>query len=118
VKDFVPAPTVEEVLDRVREAMGAVDKAAANGETATDPRKEPQLCRDYDGPIYILIDDEGEPCSDYNTDLDVLRAIRAGDPKLADCRIVMGGYRVFVEEPEIVDDPKASEYGREVPYTI
>ena len=46
----------------------------------------------------------------------MLRSIRTGDPKLADCRIVMGGYRVFVETPEIVDDPKAKEYGRTVPY--
>ena len=83
---------------------------------ARDPRYEPQLARDYDGVCYILVDDRGEPVSDYNTDLDVLKSIRAGDPVLAGCRIVMGGFRVFVEEPQIVDDPKAGHYGHRVPY--
>jgi hypothetical protein len=35
-------------------------------------RGEPNLYRDYYGEIFIIVDDDGEPVSDYHTDLDHL----------------------------------------------
>ena len=75
----------------------------------TPPRKrgEPQLNRDHYGVCYVIVDDDGEPLTDEFIMDDIERARRKRDNTMGweRMRIVMCGYRVFADEPEIVDDP-------------
>ena len=78
-------------------------------------RGAPQLADDYDGLMYIVVDDEGEPASDYHTDLDIARDHRDNNPGWERFRIAEVGFKpVGVDEPEgitIADDPRSEGDG-------
>lgn len=70
-------------------------------------RGEPQINRDHHGACYVIVDDDGEPLNpDFIFDLDEAKELRNETIGWEEARIVMCGYRVFAEEPEVVDDPK------------
>lgn len=70
-------------------------------------RREPQLNRDHYGVCYVIVDDDGEPLSDWIfDDLDRAKQIRDGRAAWAHCRIFACGYRTFAEEPEVADDAR------------
>ncbi len=97
VRDFVPAPTVEEVLGRVREALGAKEVTVPK----PDGRPEPRLSTDYCGELYIVVDDEGEPQSEYQSDPNVAHRLRNRiDPGH---RIYRACYRIIDENPVVHD---------------
>ena len=66
-------------------------------------RGEPQLNRDYWDAIYILVDNDGEPVSDYHMDLNRLRDLRNRVYEFDGYRIYRCGMRVFCDEPELVE---------------
>ena len=77
-------------------------------------RPEPRLCTDYCGELYIVIDDDGEPVSDYQTDPNVAHRIRNGlSPGFRICRVA---YRIIDENPVVHDggggQPVADEHER------
>lgn len=80
-------------------------------------RGEPRLYRDYHGELFIVVDDDGEPVSDYQTDLDELRTIRdnyetaGGTRPWAQYRIAQVSFKAVIPDDGtpigIVDDPRA-----------
>ena len=89
---------------READAIKAVAESL-NGDPAP-PRGEPDIYRDHDGIMYVVIDDDGRQQSPF-----YMRAKRArewredyGD-RARFWRIVVVGYRVFAEDPTIEDDP-------------
>ena len=76
-------------------------------------RGEPQLCRDYYGEAYVIVDDDGEPVTNYYTELHVARTVRESDPDWADYRIAEVGFKALVPDDgspvKIVDDPRADQ---------
>ena len=74
-----------------------------------DARGEPSLNRDHYGACYAIVDDDGNGVSDFIYD-DLERAKRERDNTegWGRYRVVMCGYRVFADEPEVVDDPGAT----------
>ena len=82
---------------------------------ANDTRGEPRLYRDYHGELYVIVDDEGEPVSEYSTSYDETRDLRnngeGSDGERWDkYRIARIGYKVLVPDDgspvEIADDPR------------
>ena len=79
-----------------------------------DTRAEPQLSRDYYGDLFIVIDDDGEPVSDYKLTLKAAREYREdhGGKALA-YRIAKVPYKALPrddgEPDEIADDPAGRE---------
>lgn len=81
-------------------------------------RGEPKLYRDYYGQIFIVVDDDGEPVSDYHTDLDELRTIRDnyetadGSRPWAQFRIAEVSFKAVIPDDgspiTIADDPRES----------
>ena len=77
-------------------------------------RGEPQLSRDYYGDLFIVIDDDGEPVSDYKLTLKAAREYREdhGGKALA-YRIAKVSYKALPrddgEPDEIADDPAGRE---------
>ena len=75
-------------------------------------RGEPQINRDHYGVCYVIVDDDGEPVTDFIFDdgeseaIDLARRQRVTTPEWKNHRIVECGYRCFAEEPEVVDDPR------------
>ena len=79
-------------------------------------RGEPQLYRDYYGELYIIVDDDGEPVSDYYTELTDTRIIRdsyetaEGDRPWAQYRIAQVSFKVVIPDDgtpiQIIDDPQ------------
>lgn len=78
-------------------------------------RGAPQLYRDFYGVLYIIVDDAGEPVSDYSTSLGDLRDLRdnaeSDGRSWSGFRIAEVGYKVVgVDEPDgvtIADDPRS-----------
>ena len=80
-------------------------------------RGAPQLCRDYYGVLYIIIDDDGEPVSSYHAELEDAICTRdnycdgKGNRPWVGHRIAEVGYKVVgVDEPDgltIADDPRS-----------
>ncbi len=72
----------------------------ANTTKAVGP--EPRLCTDYCGELYIVIDDEGEPVSEYQTDPNTAHRTRNGlNPAF---RIYRVAYRIIDENPVVHDE--------------
>ena len=74
-------------------------------------RSAPQLDRDYYGELYIIVDDDGEPVSNYHTELHIAKNVRESmNPECADFRIAKVAFKaVGIDDPyppEIVDDPR------------
>ena len=70
--------------------------------TTTTTRPEPRLSTDYCGELYIVIDDEGEPVSEYQTDPNAAHRIRNGlNPVF---RIYRVAYRIIDENPVVHDE--------------
>ena len=69
--------------------------------TTTDTRPEPRLSTDYCGEVYIVVDDDGEPVSDYYTDVDTARFLR--DRQYPGSRIYRVAYRIIDENPVVHD---------------
>ena len=73
-----------------------------------DARGEPSLCDDYEGIMYIVVDDEGEPVTQYTQSLRRLKAHR--DEVMPTYRICKVGFNALIPDDgssvEIVDDPK------------
>ena len=78
-------------------------------------RGAPQLCRDYYGLMYIVVDDDGEPVSDYTTDLHTARDWRDHNLGWQGIRIAEVGFRVVGldtgEGITIADDPRSEGDG-------
>ena len=94
--------------------------ARNQGTTQEDPegvmkRGEPRLCRDYYGELFIVIDDDGEPVTEYYTDFDIAREQRdnycdVGDNRpWAKFRIAQVSFKAVVPDDgspvKIADDP-------------
>ena len=81
-----------------------------------DTRGEPQLCRDYYGELFIVIDDDGEPVTDYYTAIADAIATRdnhsdgPGERPWAKYRIASVGLKALVPDDgspvTIADDPR------------
>ena len=71
-------------------------------------RQRPDLDDDYYGELYIVVDDDGDPVSDYYSDLDVAQELR--DNYWPDARIFEVAFKVVgIDDPEpptLVDDPR------------
>ena len=81
---------------------------------AKDTRGQPSLYRDYHGELYVIVDDEGEPVSEYSTSFDETRDLRnngedSDGQKWEGYRIARVAYKVLVPDDgspvEIADDP-------------
>ena len=80
-------------------------------------RGEPQLCRDYYGEAYVIVDDDGEPVSIYHAELEDAICTRDNysggkdNRPWASHRIAEVGFKVVgVDEPDgvtIADDPRS-----------
>lgn len=80
-----------------------------------DARQAPLLSRDYEGELFIVVDDSGEPVSDYSPSLDEIQHLRdtasvdGVDDAWAYYRIARVPLKVLVPDDgtpvEIVDDP-------------
>ena len=89
--------------------------ANKGGNMAKDTRGQPSLYRDYHGELYIVVDDEGEPVTDYYTDFEDARTTRDnqcdadGERPWAKHRIASVGFKVLVPDDggpvTIADDP-------------
>ena len=67
-----------------------------------DTRPEPNLSRDYYGDLYIVIDDDGEPVSDYQIDLNVAHRLRHRlNPEFRICRV---SYKALPRDDGLPDD--------------
>ena len=83
---------------------------------ANDTRGQPSLYRDYHGELYIVVDDAGEPVTDYYTGLEDARSTRDnysdadGKRPWARHRIASVGFKVLVPDDgnpvTIADDPR------------
>ena len=102
-------------------ARGGTDerfpRIATKGENmAKDTRGQPSLYRDYHGELYIVVDDEGEPVTDYYTDFEDARTARDnycdvdGKRPWVKYRIASVGFKVLVPDDgspvTIADDPR------------
>lgn len=67
-----------------------------------DARPAPRLCTDYCGEVYIVVDNDGDPVSDYYTDVDTARFLR--DRQYPGFRIYRVSYRIIDENPVLHDD--------------
>ena len=85
-----------------------------------DTRGEPQLCRDYYGELFIVIDDDGEPVTDYYTAIADAIATRdnhsdgPGERPWAKYRIASVGLKALVPDDgspvTIADDPRPAQH--------
>lgn len=64
---------------------------------ALPTRGRPRLSTDYTDELYIVVDDEGEPASDYYSDFDECRTVR--DTSNPRHRIFRAAYRIIDENP-------------------
>ena len=92
----------------------AARPATAGSEKATRPgRGDPQLGRDFYGVMYIVVDDDGEPVSDYHMSLKRAREWREDHGGEAEMyRIAEVGFKALPRDDgqpdRIVDDPRAA----------
>ena len=71
-----------------------------------DTRPAPKLSTDYCGEVYIVVDDDGEPVSDYYSNPNTAHRIRNGlNPRY---RIYRVAYRIIDENPVVHDDGRDS----------
>ena len=95
-------------LMMARAAIGALEQVHGK-------RGEPQLSRDYYGDLFIVIDDDGEPVSDYKLTLKAAREYREDHGDIEHYRIAKVPYKALPrddgEPDEIVDDPAAGREG-------
>lgn len=69
---------------------------------ALPTRGRPRLSTDYTDELYIVVDDEGEPASDYYSDFDECRTVR--DTSNPRHRIFRAAYRIIDENPVLEDN--------------
>lgn len=82
-----------------------------------ETRGAPKVGRDEYGSVYVVIDDDGDPVSDYNTSFDHIRDLRdnaeSDGESWSGYRIAEIGFKIVgTDDPdgiEIVDDPAEQE---------
>lgn len=74
---------------------------------------EADINRDWWDVCFVIVDDDGEPVSDFIFEMDAARTQRAETEGWDKFRIFECGYRVFADEPELIDDPLHPAAGRE-----
>ena len=72
-------------------------------------RRPARLDTDYYGELFMIVDSEGNPVTDYMTDLDHVRDLTHEFEDFQQYRIARVGYKVVglgdPEEAQIADDP-------------
>ena len=64
-----------------------------------EAKAAPNLSTDFTDVLYIVVDDEGEPVSDYHSDSDY--AVEARDNDHPGCRVFEVAYRIIDENPVV-----------------
>ena len=66
-----------------------------------EAKAAPNLSTDFTDSLYIVVDDEGEPVSDYHCDPDYAVEVRDNDHP--GCRVFEVAYRIIDENPVVHD---------------